>query len=215
MRRWGRALSALVAWTQVTVSEGCCKGSKPDPTFVDSNEYYLTAITPNRGTLLGGSRVTLTGGGFNVNFFTGGNYVFIGSDSRGWVQCDVIEGACTVECGGPHTLVCDTGPWTAPAFNGWLDVKVMIEVFGQRGADETVVIYKRSAYFYYGKDYAYSPTITGVVPHAASADEGITLSGLNLGYWIQDYRIVYVGSGRAPQGGIVTSLILMASCVCF
>ena len=28
------------------------------------------------------------------------------------VPCDVIEGACSVECGGPNTLVCDTNPWT-------------------------------------------------------------------------------------------------------
>ena len=61
-------------------------------TPVDKTERYLTAITPNRGTLGGGTRVKITGGGFNVNFFTGGNYIYIGSASTTWTQCDVIEG---------------------------------------------------------------------------------------------------------------------------
>ena len=72
--------------------EACCRAAKPDPTFVDTTEYFLTSITPNRGTRGGGSRVTLKGGGFNVNFFTAGNYVYIGSDDTSWVPCDVIEG---------------------------------------------------------------------------------------------------------------------------
>ena len=83
--------------------------------------------------------MTIKGGGFNVNFFTGGNYVYIGSDSTEWVPCDVIEGACSVDCGGPNTLVCDTGPWTFNAFSsdsGWLDVKVQIEVFADGGKQD-------------------------------------------------------------------------------
>ena len=75
-----------------SVVEACCRQAFPDPTFVDSTEYYLTSITPNGGTRGGGSRVTLKGGGFNVNFFTAGNYVYIGSDETSWVPCDVIEG---------------------------------------------------------------------------------------------------------------------------
>jgi hypothetical protein len=80
-----------LAFSPATV-EACCRAAKPDPTFVDTTEYFLTSITPNRGTRGGGSRVTLKGGGFNVNFFTAGNYVYIGSDSDGWAPCDVIEG---------------------------------------------------------------------------------------------------------------------------
>lgn len=74
--------------------------------FVDTSEYYVTSITPNRGTIEGGTRVTIRGGGFNVNFFTAGNYVYLGNeDTDEWVPCDVIEGACSVQCGGPNTLV--------------------------------------------------------------------------------------------------------------
>ena len=83
---------AIWLMLQPTTVEACCRSAKPDPTFVDVTEYYLTSITPNVGTRGGGSRVTLKGGGFNVNFFTAGNYVYIGSDSSTWVPCDVIEG---------------------------------------------------------------------------------------------------------------------------
>jgi hypothetical protein len=101
---------------------------QPDPTFFDTEaEYFLTSITPHRGTQAGGTRVVLTGGGFNVNFFTAGNYVYIG-DGDDQVPCDVIEGACSVQCGGPNTLVCDTGAWTREESprkgSGWLDVTV-------------------------------------------------------------------------------------------
>jgi hypothetical protein len=85
--KFGISLSFLTK-----VVNACCRAAKPDPTFVDTTEYFLTSITPNRGTRAGGSRVTLKGGGFNVNFFTAGNYVYIGSDSTSWVPCDVIEG---------------------------------------------------------------------------------------------------------------------------
>ncbi len=95
------ALLALLA-TLVGRTGGCCIGTKPDPTFIDPNEYFLTSITPNRGSRDGGARVTLKGGGFNVNFFTAGNYVYIGSAATSWVPCDVIEGACTVQASLPY-----------------------------------------------------------------------------------------------------------------
>ena len=81
------------------------EGAKPDPTFIDSDEYYLDEVSPNVGPITGGTRLTLSGAGFNVNFFEAGNYVYIGNDDDGWQTCDVIEGACTVKCGGPK--VCD------------------------------------------------------------------------------------------------------------
>ena len=148
-------------------------------------------------------------GGFNVNFFTAGNYVYIGDD-KNQVQCDVIEGACSVQCGGPNTLVCDTGEWTfedSPRVSsGWLDVTVQIEVFANAGAGEMVTLVLKEAFYYYGLgETPYVPMITGLTPHAASSEEPITLTGTNLGYWIQDYRLVYVGTGRAPQGGNVNN----------
>jgi hypothetical protein len=135
--------------------------------------------------------------------------VYIGDrDTNVWVPCDVIEGACSVQCGGPNTIVCDTGEWTGhPRLgSGFLDVKVLIEVFvPEGGANSMVELILDNAYYYYGVDYAYVPMLRAVSPHAASSEEPITLSGSNLGYWIQDYRQVYVGTGRAPQGGNVAT----------
>ena len=49
------------------------------------------------------------------------------------VTCDVIEGACTVDCGGPRKIVCDTGPfyeqfdpdfwWHKEIVKGWIKVR--------------------------------------------------------------------------------------------
>ncbi len=103
------------------------------------------------------------------------------------------------QCGGPKTLICETGPWTLGSKrsdSGWLDVKVVIETFGVEGANEVVELVLPKAYYYYGVAYQYAPTIRRVAPHAASAEDAITVSGKNLGYWLQDYRQVYVGGGR-------------------
>mmetsp|Transcript_24658 Transcript_24658/g.50607 ORF Transcript_24658/g.50607 Transcript_24658/m.50607 type:complete len:191 (+) Transcript_24658:89-661(+) len=179
--------SIILTLLGVTV-EACCRAASPDPTFVDTTEYYLNSITPNRGTRGGGSRVTLKGGGFNVNFFTAGNYVYIGNSDNGWSQCDVIEGACTVQCGGPNTLVCDTGEWTAGSntqSSGWLDVKVMIEVFAGGGANEMYTLVLEDAYYYYSDNTYTVPKLLDVFPHSASAEEPLTIRGTQLGYWIQ------------------------------
>ena len=228
----------------------CCAPTSADPTFEDKTERYLTAITPNRGTIGGGTKVFVTGGGFNVNFFTGGNYVYIGSDATEWTPCDVIEGrteitnfcppsplsivripnddnliridpsrsfllfcapgACSVDCGGPKRIVCETQEWTHETSrrtnSGWLDVKVMIEILGDYGANEMVELVLSRAFYYYGTSHMNNPMLLGVSPHAASSEEAIMMTGKNFGFWIQDYRMVYVGKGRAPQGGnVVTS----------
>lgn len=201
-----KAAARALTWAMIVQGAGaCCKGTGPDPTFVDSSEYYVTSISPNIGTLSGGARVVIKGGGFNVNFFTSGNYVFIGSNTRGWVPCDVIEGACTVQCGGPNTLVCDTNPWPGGALSdsGWLDVKVMVEQLEFGGTFVEMVL--PNAYLYRNIADLKVPMLTGVAPHAGSSEDAITLTGSNLGYWIQDYRLVYVGVGRAPQGGNVNN----------
>jgi len=152
----------------------------------------------------------LSGGGFNTNFYTGGNYVYIGSDdidglaTSEWQTCDVIEGACSVQCGGPNTLVCDTREWTynnPRSGSGWLDVKVIIEIVGDLGASETVEVVLSAAFYYYSMSDYRSPMLVGVTPNAISSEGALTLSGVNFGYWLQDYRTVYVGTGAPPQGG--------------
>ena len=126
--------------------------AKPDPTFFDADEYAVDAITPNRGPLYGGTRVSISGSGFNTNFFEGGNYVYIGTDDAGWTTCDVIEGACTVKCGGPKTLICDTNPWISSndlSASGWVDLMVLIQVFANGGAGEFVTVTLEDAFYFY------------------------------------------------------------------
>jgi len=81
-----------------------------------------------------------------------------------------------------------------------MDVKVMIEVTGEHGAGEMVSLTLKNSYYYYGLGHSYSPTLTGVSPKAASSEAPLTLTGNNFGYWLQDYRIVYIGTVRAMGG---------------
>ena len=69
-------LAILVAFLPHT-GEACCKGSKPDPTFVSETEYNVESVTPNRCPIQGGARITISGNGFNTNFFEAGNYVYM------------------------------------------------------------------------------------------------------------------------------------------
>ena len=85
------------------------------------------SVSPSESTALGGARVHIIGEGFATDIFDGSNAVAIGSDAKGWVACDVIEGACTVDCGGDKKIVCDTRAWHADTMSGWKDVWVRVE----------------------------------------------------------------------------------------
>ena len=68
----------------------------------------VDSVTPSYGTCLGGTRLSIIGEGFATEFFDGSNTVWIVSGDfssddythDGYVQCDVIEGACTVRASG-------------------------------------------------------------------------------------------------------------------
>ena len=79
-------------------------------TFVENAEKTreIDSVTPKWGSANGGTRLHIDGTGFATEFFSGKNKVFIGDDNSGWVACDVVEGACTVDCGGDKRIVCDT-----------------------------------------------------------------------------------------------------------
>ena len=82
---------------------------------------------------------------------------------------------------------------------------VMIQVFGQAGPNEFVTVYLDNAFRYQALNYAHAPKMKSVAPRAASSEEAIQLQGYNWGYWIKDYRIIFVGNGRPPQGGNVNT----------
>ena len=76
-----RLFTVLVSAAAVAMlpraARACCKASKPDPTFVSADEYNIDGISPDRGPIHGGGRVTISGDGFNTNFFEAGNYVYM------------------------------------------------------------------------------------------------------------------------------------------
>lgn len=58
--------------------------------------------------------------------------VWIGKEGYGWSTCEVIEGACSVDCGSMYRIVCDTTAFvptavlddpTAPAYSKWTNVR--------------------------------------------------------------------------------------------
>ena len=65
----------------------------------------IYSLTPSGGTAMGGTRISIGGEGFATDFWNGGNTVHIGG-----VPCDVVEGACTVDCGGSTRIVRDHIP---------------------------------------------------------------------------------------------------------
>ena len=67
----------------------------------------------------------------------------------------------------------------------------MVEVFAGGGAGEMYTLMLPNAFYYYGIADSRLPMITGLTSHSASSEEAITLTGSNLGHWIQDYRITY------------------------
>ena len=75
-------------------------------------DFRVTSVTPSSGTALGGTRLHVDGHGFTTDFFAARNDVWLCKDDlEDCAVCNVIEGACTVDCGGPTRIVCDTGPW--------------------------------------------------------------------------------------------------------
>lgn len=172
----------------------------------------ITDVTFESGSPLGSQRIALTGTGFTTNFHSGGNQVEIGSSATGWSACEVVEGACTVDCGSASRIVCDTdqvpSDWytgdIADVSSGPLDFKVTVcyDLCGST-APETQDITAGPFEFTPARHSHQNPTLLGVSPRHISANSGISLTGSRFGNTIKDYRVVYVGSGRPPIGGNV------------
>ena len=142
--------------------------------------------------------MALHGKGFTTNFHEELNVVAIGTDTLGWTACDVIQGACTVDCGSTFKVVCDTQPFPVQAAGQALSVKASvmrsgIEVFHSelRGVFTCDAV----------SNTVTTPTLVGVSPRHVSVNWAVNLSGSSFGSDIKEYRVVYVGEGRPPSGG--------------
>ncbi|KAH8075485.1 hypothetical protein JL721_1495 [Aureococcus anophagefferens] len=158
----------------------------------------VTSVSPQYGSSNGGTRVHVGGAGFATEFYSGSNTVYIGTAADGWVECDVIEGACTVDCGGDKKVVCDTQPWLADDYSGWLDIWVVVE-----DSISTYDLEMANAFYYLPSTHAGVPAVTRTAPRHLAAGDVLTLHGASFGEYVADYRAIYVGAGRPPQGGNV------------
>lgn len=199
-----------------------------------------------------------------------------------FVACDVIEGACTVDCGGARKIVCDTRSyeeyfdknawfqrdymalfehWAENAYE-WKDGKsrsfyryswnpVCINddgletcgippkadfmrfgcdnIYCDGDASMSVLVTtketsdhergfdywtgnKTDVFTIYNPYHADSPWLYSVKPRYGTAGDVFTLRGENLGTSLKDYRAIYVGPGRPPQGGNLESEANSALC---
>ena len=180
-------------------------------TFVENAEKTreIDSVTPYWGSANGGTRLHIDGTGFATEFFSGKNKVFSGDDNSGWVACDVVEGACTVDCGGDKRIVCDTRAWTS-TLNNWVYLDG-VWLQASSGAltckvqvDDTISTYdliKENCFQYLSSTVSGVPRLTHIYPRHAAAGSGIALRGHHLGRYVSEYRTIYIGAGRPPQGG--------------
>jgi hypothetical protein len=146
------------------------------------------------------------GSDFTTNFHEGANTVHIGADSVGWVECNVVEGACTVDCGSSKRIVCDTltmpESWVADAGGDVASVRTAsnlqfrVNVCRDQCDTSTPVMHEvryGSFQFTSARDSTSNPVILGVEPRHLTAGGALSLTGSKMGNSIKDYRVVYVG----------------------
>ena len=203
--------AALLALSLVTERAGAIDLLELGETFVEAAQKVreVDSVSPSFGTTLGGTRLSIAGEGFATEFFDGSNSVKIGTDSSGYVDCDVIEGACTVDCGSAYRIVCDTGEWTSDSSTGWLNVVVTID----ESTEEFEVVCS-NCFAYKATSDASSPRLTSITPRHAGANEVLLVHGDNFGSAIDDYTNIYVGAGRPPQGGNIDTGSTNTHAVC-
>lgn len=83
----------------------------------------VTAISPNEGSSLGSTRITITGTGFSTDYAAGENLVEIDGN-----LCVTVEkqggGVCMGKCSNSERIICDT---PAHVQSDWLTLRVTID----------------------------------------------------------------------------------------
>ena len=176
------AVAACLIWAAIGSLVSAQEEPEPEP-----QPPTISDISFSSGSPLGAQRLGITGSGFTTNFHDGANDVFIGTDSGGWTECHVVEGACTVDCGSANRVVCDTEPvpesWTgtgelADVDTGPLEVKVSVCREGCDGANPQSQEVRAGPFeFTPARDSHTNPTLLGVHPRQLSADGALSISG--------------------------------------
>lgn len=199
----------------------------PEPEPAGPTFHDITFVS---GSPLGAQRLAITGSGFTTNIHDGHNSIEIGSDTKGWASCAVVEGACTVDCGSANRIVCDTDQvpegWLTAADGsdidladldtGDLEVKVTVcrSLCDSATPELATVIATKPFAFKPARDSHINPTLLGVSPQQIPADSTLSLTGSRFGNSIKDYRVVYVGAGRPPIGGNIDTGTTTIHAVC-
>ena len=207
----------------------------------DAAEFYLTGVSPSKGTGLGGTRLHIDGNGFTTDFFAARNTVHLCQSNRysttndpDCVECKVIEGACTVDCGGPRRIVCDTEMWKdGHTWSGSMDVVVTIRrdlSFYTRTLQKAFVYFANNVHPLRGEGFGNGrlpngdiaanwwsqgpPVIHSLSKRAATAEDAVTIYGDHLGSDVKDYTNIYAGVGRPPLGGNINNNKIVTHAVC-
>ena len=155
----------------------------------------IQTVSAAAGSSIGGQRLALVGGNFTTNFHEGHNKVFIGTDTLGWTECAVVEGACTVDCGSANRIVCDVlevpDAWVAESVGGGaehvdvpdLNVKVEVCAFECETPDPVMhtVTAGSSFHFQPARDSTTNPTLLGIEPRHLTTGGAVRLEGSKFG----------------------------------
>lgn len=178
----------------------------------------VTSVSPNQGSIMGGARVFLNGSGFETNHFVGGNMVQIGRDGVGWAECDVIEAACSVDCGSSSRVVCDLKPFiweeedAVPAPQDTRGGRAMADAARSTPFLDILVETKygkmrstlgNAFQFLPAVGHTSAPKLRGVWPRSFTAEHVLNITGTGLPTDIKDYRVAFVGNGPPIMGGNV------------
>lgn len=170
----------------------------PRPQDIDIPIVNVQGVSFDKGSCNGGQRLATTGSGFATNFHDSSNVVSLGSDALGWRECDVVQGACTVDCGSATRIVCDTPKFPDVHTAKTLSLKVAV----QKASADTHTL--TNAFTCDSPVHStLTPTVLGVAPRHVSANWAVNITGSRFGSNIKDYRVTYIGTGRPPSGGNV------------
>ena len=204
---WLRAavIAALSVWGCTVPGDGAGLGS-----FVDLEVF---SVDPSEGSVAGGSRLFVRGKGFDTDFFDGGqNIVQVGRAGIGWAACDVIEGACSVDCGSGGRVVCDLGAFVwAPNTTNTIEREItrqggrvpagLLDVRVETGMSQQVQTLTAAFRFLPTLGHTPVPKLHAISPQYFTTEQVINVTGTGLPSNITDYRVAYIGAGTPIIGG--------------
>jgi len=206
-------------WTLAMLLIICVNGlTMFEDNIVKVRQVKITGVQPNQVSGNGGTRLHITGSGFETDIFGGRNEVFLSVENPTTrvverTKCDTIEGACTVDCGSSRKIVCDVHEWVKGPNWGHQVVSVEVVTTDSIRGDKTVALLNNSVTFR-PVSWAGVPKLSSVFPTYGQAGSIVTITGASFGRTIKDYRGIYVTKGRPPQGGNIDTMDKVESGIC-